>query len=313
MSGSGLTILVLATLLSMPAMAEEGSPPAPGIEAEAVESADETDKEAAEYEALEGEHERELRRSELYARGDYTIAGPGERPVSNFYSLRGFQGVDPSCYAGVLTLETESWIPLAGESKFHAVEQIRVRPARTRDRFAHRHEWELYSDPIEMMGVVSTSEGSGGGTARVWLALNMEYNIYRLVTDVRPRVGTYEISTTGGGLARHKTEDFHFYFGDHHYAYVDLSVLEAARGAPGVQSALNDIRTLLSTRPPNVYMGYFDWARDEDGVSEGELQIDDAEDMRLGWGVKMQGQRRISIRIFCDAIIRQYERRWGRR
>lgn len=302
----GLAILTLTTLLSFAVVAEETSPSAPGVEA------DEADKEAAEFEARESEYEREIRRSELYGLGDYRIAHPGERPVSNFYNVRGFRSVDPSCYAGVLTWEAESWIPLGGEAKFHIFEQIRVRPTRTGGRFAQRHRWDVHSDPLEIMGVVSTSSGSGGGTARVWLSLNMEHNIYRLVTDVRPRAGTYEISTAGGGLARSKVEDFHFYLADHHYAYVDLRALEAMRSVPAVQSALNDINTLLSSRPPNVFMGYFDWARDEDGASEGELQIDDEERIGLGWGVKMQGQRSIGIRIFCDAIIHQYETRWGR-
>lgn len=301
-----LSFLCLVTLLPMAALAEEGAAPSPEAAAEAA------DKESAEFEAREREYERDIRRAELYGAGDYRIARPGQRPVSNFYTVGGFRTVDPRCYAGVLTWDAESWIPMGGDAKFHVFEQVRIRPTRSANRFVHRHIWELYSDPMEIMGVVSTSEGSGGGRARVRLDIDMEHTIYRLVTDVAPRVGAYRISTAGGGLARTAVEDFHFYFADHHYAYVNLSGLQGAAGNAAVQSALGDIDSLLSNRPPNVAMGYFDWARDAEGVSEGELQIDDEEQFRLVRGVKTQGQRNVSLRIFCDNVIRQFETRWGR-
>lgn len=292
----GLTVLAGVGWLIAPALAETADPGTAG-EPDKPAVAEVTDEAAA--------------RAELYHSGDYRIARPGARPVSNFYGVRGFQPVDPGCYAGIVTSSVAGFIPLGGGAKFYADERIRVRARRSGGRFNHSHGWQISSDPVEMMGVVTTSEGAGAGAARVMLALDIEHGIYRLVTDVRPRAGTYVISSAGGGLSRTKTEDFHFAFGDHHYSYVNLAALEAKRAIPAVQQTLNDIHALLSNRPPNVFMGFFDWARDAEGTNEGELLIEDEDGIALAWGAKVEGRRNIHIRIFCGNVLRRYEARWG--
>lgn len=291
-----LTLLLLLTLPDAQALAESHEPGR-------VEEESKPEPEAAET-------PHGGRRSELYHQGDYRISRPGAPARSNFYALAGFQPVDPTCYSGVMTWAVEAGIPVGGGAKFYEDERIHLRPSHAHERFGHRHRWNISSDPIELMGLVTTSEGAGTGTARVQLWVNIEYNIYRLVTDVRPPAGNYQITTTGA-MGRTVTEDFHFGFGDHHYSYVDLSQLEAASGHPEVAQALREIRALLSNRPPNVYMGFFDWRYDDDGNAEREILIENEDSLAFGWGAKGQGRRSIHIQITCGRILDQYERRWG--
>ncbi len=162
------------------------------------------------------------------------------------------------------------------------------------------------------MGVVSTSEGSGAGTARVSLAVDMRNRVYRLVTDLRPRAGTYTITTTSAaGPGRVTDEDLHFAFGDHHYSYVDLSALEAQRAIPAVAEALGDIRQLLSNRPPNVFMGFFDWSYDEDGVWAGDMGDYHVDHLAWSYGAKGEATREILLRISCPELMSQFEAIWG--
>lgn len=247
--------------------------------------------------------------SELYHSGDFRISRPGTPPRSNFYTVADFRPVDPGCYSGILSWATEAYIPTGGGAKFYANERINLRPGG--GRFIHRHRWDLNSDPISLGGVTTVSSGGGRGTARVQLWLSLDDQIYRLVTDVQPRVGTYQITSTGP-ISRTVTEDFHFGFGDHHYSYVNLSQLEAASGHPEVAAALNDIRAVLRNRPPNVYMGFFDWSYDEDGHAEDALLIEDEDRLSFGWGAKGSGRRTISLFITCADVLRDYEARFGR-
>ena len=287
--------LVLLTGLPLPRALAESHEPAPLEDAPKPEPADLPDDSG---------------RSELYHSGDYRISRPGAPTRSNFYALGGFQPVDPRCFSGVLTWAVEVRIPVGGGARFYEDERISLRPSGAGERFGHRHRWNISSDPVELMGIVTTSAGAGSGQARVALWVNIEYNIYRLVADVRPRAGSYQITTTGA-MARTVSEDFHFGFGDHHYSYVDLSRLEAASAHPEVAQALRDIRAMLSSRPPNVYMGFFDWRYDEDGNAEREILIEDEDRLAFGWGVKGEGRRGIHIQITCEPILRRYESRWG--
>jgi len=252
-------------------------------------------------------HDTPGRSSEVYQSGDYRIAPPNSRPVSNFYNLRGFRYIDPRCFAGVITSAADVAYPV-GSGSFYADERIVLRPRRASGaRYVHRHTWQLSADPLEIAGVVSTSEGVGSGTARVALAVSMAHGLYRLVTDVRPREGTYTITTTGPGVSRMAVEDFHFAFGDHHYSYVDLS------GLGGAGALAGDIRAGLMDRPPNVFMGEIDWLYDDMGRWVGELGIEEVDSRRLTIsGMSGSAERQISIRIICQNLIDQFERRWGR-
>ena len=257
--------------------------------------------------AMAESHDTPSRSDELYQSGDYRIAPPNSRPVSNFYNVRGFRYIDPRCFAGVITSAADVAYPV-GSGSFYADERIVLRPRRASGaRFVHRHTWELSADPLELAGVVSTSEGVGSGMARVALAVNMEHALYRLVTDVRPRVGMYTITTTGPGVSRMAFEDFHFAFGDHHYSYVDLS------GLAGAGALAGDIRAGVMDRPPNVFMGEIDWLYDDTGLWVGELGIEEVDSRRLTIaGMSGSAERQISIQIICQNLIDQFERRWGR-
>ncbi len=251
-------------------------------------------------------------RSSWYEPNGYRLAPPGGRPVTNFYPLAGFRVVNPQCYAGLMGLEAEALIPVGGGARMYFSERFQLRPGRTGERYPHRHTWSITSDPVEMMGVVSTSEGSGLGTGRATLWVNMATGMFRLVTDTRPRSGNYVITTTGPGVSRMDFEDFFFAFADHHYSYVDLSQLEAARGIPAVDEALAGIRAILDNRPPNVFMGPLDWLYDDEGAWEGDLGfVDDNDAFRIAWGGKAEGVRSISLRIFCPSLLDQFEARWG--
>ncbi|MDQ2091298.1 hypothetical protein [Marimonas arenosa] len=269
-----------------------------------------TDAPAEEPKPLAEDFEDDNRRGEVYGSGDYRISRPGARPPNNFYAVRGFRPVDPGCYSGVLTWQLEAQIPTGGGAKFYADERINLRPARAGQRFAHRHRWTVSSDPIALAGHTTTSSGGGSGEARVQLWVSLDWSLYRVVTDVRPRAGNYQISTVGP-MGRTVTEDFHFGFGDHHYSYVDLSQLEAAAGHPEVAQALRDIRAMLTARPPNVFMGGFDWYYEDDGTARRELLIEHEDRLAFGWGIKGEGRRGISITIRCDNILSGYERIYG--
>jgi hypothetical protein len=155
-----------------------------------------------------------------------------------------------------------------------------------------------------MMGVVTTSEGEGSGQARVWLTVNLRYGIYRLVTDVRPRDGLYSISSSGAGISRMDFEDLFFGFADHHYSYIDTSGLRGA-GAAGA-AALRDIAAITSNRPPNVFMGAFAYIRETDFGGEEYLDISDTERIGLEYGVSIEGERSVEIRISCASLVRRF-------
>lgn len=241
---------------------------------------------------------------ELYQASDYRLARPGQRPVSNFYTLPGFQSVDPGCYSGGVSLETHTTHPAFPTAVLTIFEQIRVRPTRRGGRFNQRYHWELYSDPFELMGVVTTSEGGDSGRARVWLTVNLQYGIYRLVTDVQPRAGVYTISSSGAGISRMAFEDLFLGFADHHYSYVDLSGLQG--GGAATAAALADIAAILSNRPPNVFMGFFDYIRETGWDGEEYLSIEDNERIALDYGVSVRGERSINLRIFCTGLVRRF-------
>ncbi|OAN81179.1 hypothetical protein A8B78_09210 [Jannaschia sp. EhC01] len=250
---------------------------------------------------------------ELYRAGDYRLARPGARPVSNFYNRPGFSSVDQRCFSGAVTMELSVAHPVFPASRMYFYEQIRIRPTLHGGRYAQRFSWEITSDPFELMGTVTTAEGAGVGRARAWLTLNYRDGIYRLVTDVTPRDGLYEISSSGGGISQMVFEDFFFGFADHHYSYVDLSGLAGA-GAAGV-AATQDINALLSNRPPNVFMGFIDWTEigDSEGETETYIELSREEPMALSYhGVEFSGTRVTEIRILCDAVIRRIQSQWPR-
>lgn len=247
---------------------------------------------------------------ELYQSGDYRLARPGQRPVSNFYTLPGFTSVDPGCLVGGITLEMSISHPAFPASRMYFYEQIRVRPTRRGGRFPHRFAWEIWSDPFSIAGVTTVAEGAGAGRARAWLTVNIRHGVFRLITDVSPRHGIYWIDTSGPGISQTVSEDFFFGFADHHYSYVDLSGLQG--GGAASAAAIQEIEALLRNRPPNVVMGFLDWVRDEDGVSEGDLHITRRERMSLSYhGVEFSGLRTTDLRIICGAPITQYERLYG--
>ncbi|MBY4892076.1 hypothetical protein KUL25_04790 [Rhodobacteraceae bacterium N5(2021)] len=250
---------------------------------------------------------------ELYRAGDYRLARPGGRPVSNFYNRHGFSSVDQRCFSGAVSLELSVAHPAFPASRMYFYEQIRIRPTLSGGRYAHRFSWEITSDPFELMGIVTTADGAGVGRARAWLTLNYRDGIYRFVTDVTPRDGLYEISSSGGGVSQMAFEDFFFGLADHHYSYVDLSGLAGA-GAAGV-AATQDINALLSNRPPNVFMGFIDWTEisDSDGETETYIELSREEPMALSYhGVEFSGTRVTEIRILCDAVIRRIQSQWPR-
>ncbi|NKX46265.1 hypothetical protein HCU73_16855 [Roseibacterium sp. KMU-115] len=249
----------------------------------------------------------------LYRDGDFRLARPGQRPVSNFYNRPGYVSVDPACYAGVLSMELSAEHPAFPGARMHVAETIRVRPTRVARRHAQRFSWEIWSDPFEMMGIVTTAQGAGGGSARVWLTLDLRNAAYRLVTDVTPRRDAYRIDSAGAGLSRTAQEDIFFGFADHHYSYVDLSGLAGA-GAAGAQ-AMADIDRMLSNRPPNVVMGFIDWTEIEgaDGSTEVFIELQREEEMFLDYhGLILSGLRRTDLRILCDDVIRDIRRLWPR-
>lgn len=257
--------------------------------------------------------EEPMGRSSWYEPDGYRLAPPNSRPVSNFYQLPGYRLVDQSCYAGVMTMEVEGLIPSGGGAKMYFFERFQLRPGRAGERYPHRHTWSIHSDPVEIMGVVSTSEGSGSGTGRASLWVNMATRMFRLVVDTQPRDGGYTITTTGPGISRADGEEYYFAFADHHYSYVDLSQLLPHAGNPAVAEALEGIGRLLENRPPNVFMGHIDWLYDDDGIWDGSLGfLDDTEHYAIRWGAKAEGVRNISLHISCPSLLDQFEARWGR-
>lgn len=248
---------------------------------------------------------------ELYQSTDYRLARPGQRPVGNFYNLPGFASVDPGCLVGGITLEMSVAHPVFPASRMYFFERIRMRPRRTGGRFPHRFTWEITSDPFQMAGITTVAEGGGSARGRVWVTLNVRQGIFRVVTDVTPREGVYRIDTSGPGISRSDSEDYFFGLADHHYAYVDLSGLRG--GGAATAAVMPEIEALLRNRPPNVVMGFLDWARDGTGASEGALQITRRERMALSYhGVEFTGLRSTDLRVVCGTLLRQYERLYGR-
>ncbi|MDU8925795.1 hypothetical protein RXV86_00195 [Alisedimentitalea sp. MJ-SS2] len=247
--------------------------------------------------AMADSHDTAATDPTLYQPEHYLIAPPGTPPLSNFYTVPGFRPVDPSCYSGTLTWHTEALIPIGGGARFYADERVTLHAFGAGD-FGHGHSWSLSSDPVSIAGLTTVSSGSGSGAARAQLWLSTEDGTYRLVTDVQPRVGFYQISTTGA-ISRTVTEDFYFGFGDHHYSYVNLSQLEAASGHPEVAAALTSIRAVLSTRPPNVFMGSVA------GLGAPPYRIENVDNMAFAWGVQGQGRRIVSVQVTCADFLRE--------
>ncbi len=145
-------------------------------------------------------------------------APPGGGPVNNFAPVIGYIEVNPACYSGSIQVRANSRVQAFAGGTFYVNEELEIVPGGAVGSFSHTHRWNISSDPLVIAGIVTTSSGSGIGTARVKLEINSEGN-YRIITDVEPRVGTYQITTTGAA-ASSSTEDFHFAFADHHYSYV---------------------------------------------------------------------------------------------
>ena len=177
---------------------------------------------------------------------DYVKADPGGAMISNFFPIRNFQTIQPRCYSGTIHIHSYMSIPSFPEAVFSAEEEIRIRRETNEEGHVHPHQWQITSEPLRILNIVSTSEGSGDGWAAVRLDVNFRDKLFRLVTDASPRSGTYAISTTGPGINRVKSEQFFFAFGDHHYSYV----------SPETPSALVE-RYLgeSSGPPPNVMVG----------------------------------------------------------
>lgn len=248
----------------------------------------------------------------FYNDREFRVARPGARPVSNFFPVRGFRPVDPACFSGVVSSEFQGTLETMPGLTVFNFERINIRRTSRGTRFPYSHHWDISSDPFSLMGVTSTIEGSGSGTARAWLAVNIPMNWFRLVTDTRPRDGQYVIDTTGPGISKMAFEDFFFYMADHHYSYVDLSQLQAHSGEPAVQAALAEIDTLVSNPPPNVFMGFLDFALNPDGTLRDVIRISNEEPFEMRWsGIKTTGMRRVSLTITCPDLVREFQDFWA--
>jgi len=181
---------------------------------------------------------------------------PGGTETDNFDGTDDAVLLNPRCYSGYLRVQGEAAVTGMPGASTLTREEIELEPRRphSNDEYAYEHRWSIDSGPISipMFGGSITSQGSGDGAgqARVRIEIDEEGQ-YRIVTDTRPRIGAYAITTTAPGMApRIEEEDFHFAFGDHHFEYLSPDV------PPSVRADLE------AMGPGNVFEGVVETTED---------------------------------------------------
>ncbi|MEJ2460650.1 MAG: hypothetical protein P8098_03360 [Candidatus Thiodiazotropha sp.] len=165
---------------------------------------------------------------------DGYFAGAGTE-TDNFNPDDEFDVMAPGCLRGFIRVTSEMTLPGGISGTLQVSEEIRLRPNRPvgEEDYAYRHEWELTGSagPIAIVGstITSTSEGQARGQASIRIEIDAQGH-YRMVTDTRPRIGYYTITTTGTGAGpRTKREDFHYALADHHFDYVSPDTPRSVR------------------------------------------------------------------------------------
>jgi len=224
--------------------------------------------------------------------------GPGKQPKSNYFSTTGFRIVNPQCYVGRIQISSLFRISSFPDAAFHAFESIDLRRRNARRGF-YPHHWHLWTDPpFRVANVITSVDAVGEGSGKVRLEINLEHGLFRLVTDVNPRMTVYDYyTTTTAGPVEHThaaTEQF-FSFADHHYSYLSKNINVVS---PEIK------HLLLSDEfgpPPNVMIGMLGESSDRE-AGDARWLIDyrkvekTKEYMKIGEGTSIL---EADLMIFC--------------
>ena len=167
------------------------------------------------------------------------------RETDNFDGTDDGSVFNPYCNDGYLRIKTSVTLAAFPDAPLTTHEEITIDPSAqiASQQYIHDHTWELQQMPmtVNVAGQSITTVGSGSGTGRGKIRLTINSNgHYRLVTDIDPKVGNYQITTTGAGMNRVSTQDLYLAFADHHYGYVSpdtpafMQALLEAWGNPNV-------------------------------------------------------------------------------
>ena len=195
------------------------------------------------------------------------------RETDNFDDSDDGSVFNPYCNEGFLKIKTSVTMTAFPGSPLTTYEEITIDPSAqiATQQYTHEHKWELQQAPMVLNagGQTITTVGIGSGTGRGKIRLNIDSNgHYRLVTDIEPKVGTYEITTTGAGMNRVAIQDIHLAFADHHYGYVSPNT-------PAFMRAL-----LEAWGKPNIFEGQVQRRSDGTRVIQGSDTIVLPEDLQ---------------------------------